>query len=105
MFRSYIDVVGSPPRTVIDSLDDTRALKPAMQGETGKEPILARIQTCEPNARDTDQARLLRNHLNVTQRIEYSNVIATELDNLWFRFGEERLQCESPARVPHVAGN
>jgi hypothetical protein len=38
-----------------------------MEGEAGEEVVLARIETSEADARDGDEASLLREHLDIAE--------------------------------------
>ena len=105
MFGPYVHKVPSPPGSVIGSLDDSRTIQPASQSEAGQEPGLARMQAGEPDSRDADQARLLRDDLHVAQGLEQANVPAGKCKCARPSACEERLQCESPTRVPQVAAD
>ena len=103
--RCDADVVPAPARTVVDRLDDSPILNPAMEGERGHEVILARIQTGESDAGDGDETGLLGEHLDVAERFEQRDVLARRGQDPGRGAGKERLEREPAARVPEIAGD
>ena len=77
---SDADVVSPPPRPVVDSLDDARAVKPAMQREAGQEPVLAGGEPAESDPCDADQAGLLRDDLNIAEGVEERDVPVRQVE-------------------------
>ena len=66
--------VKTPSRAVIFRSSDPRALQPPVKRESGHEVILARRESGKSDARDTDEAGLLRKDLDIAKRPENVDV-------------------------------
>ena len=73
---SDADIVSPPPRPIVDGLDDSRTVKPAMRRKAGQEPVLAGLKPAESDPCDADQAGLLRDDLNIAEGVEQRDVPA-----------------------------
>src|SRR5262249_32464527 len=103
--RCDADVVSAPAGAVVDCFDNSTAREPAMECETGEEMVLARIETGETDARDGNEAGLLREHLDVAERFEQRHVLARGREDPRRGTREEGLQRRPAARVPQVTAD
>jgi hypothetical protein len=77
-----VNEVAPPIWSIVRSLDDTRALQPALKRESGPEAILTRVKSGESHARHTDESRFLRKYLNIAQRVQQVHVFSCQIENL-----------------------
>src|SRR5215471_21302900 len=94
-----------PAGTVFDELNNPRVLQPALQRKGRNEVIFTRHEAGEAYPRHEDEPSLLRNHLDVSERLYQCDVSPREREHRGLRSGEERLQREPTARVPLIPGD
>jgi hypothetical protein len=100
--RSNSDEVAPPSRSVIDRPHDSRALHPPTEREGGDEVILTGRESGKPYARNANEARFLRDDLDVAEAAQHADESSS--DGEYRRIGttKERLEREAAARVPQV---
>jgi len=103
--RSNGHGMDAPPRAIVLCSNHPRTFQPSMQREVGHEVILARRQPGEADAGDADEARFLRNDLNVTEGAQDIEESPRETDDRRIRAREQRLERELSARMPQIPGD
>ena len=94
------EVMHLPAGTVVDELNNPRIFQPALQRKGRDEVIFARHESGEAYPRHEDQPSLLRDNLDVSERLNQRDVSPRQREDRGLRSGEERFQREPTARVP-----
>jgi hypothetical protein len=76
-----------------------------MQRETRDEVILARRQSSKADTCHADEARFLRNDLDIAQGTQDVEVFPGEPDDRWIGASKEGLEREVSTRMPQILRN
>jgi len=97
--------VSAPRRTIALLSSHPWAFQPSMECETRNEVILPGREPGEADACHADQARFLRNDLDVAKGTQHVDESPGEVDDRWIGASKEGLEREASTRMPQILRN
>ena len=94
--------VNAPRRTIVLLPSHPWAFQPSVERETRNEVILPRREPGEADACNADEARFLRNDLNVAEGTQDVDESPGEVHDRWIGASKEGLERKASTRMPQI---